>query len=164
MRSTTCAKRRLGQCLSWRAMACHSHVQKVKSPCLHWKSYILNHKHAAVYADTQSLIGPIKHTPLYPTLIMCLCHTYIVSLLPYMSLYICMIVHTDGKIYQRAFGGQSLDYGKGGQAYRCAAAADRYVSMSVLCFCVYVYVCLISMCILLDFTSSDFAYSSLPYV
>ena len=27
-----------------------------------------------------------------------------------------------GKIYQRAFGGQSLDYGKGGQAYRCAAA------------------------------------------
>ena len=26
---------------------------------------------------------------------------------------------------QRAFGGQSLDYGKGGQAYRCAAAADR---------------------------------------
>ena len=24
----------------------------------------------------------------------------------------------DGKIYQRAFGGQSLDYGKGGQAYR----------------------------------------------
>ncbi|CAM9919236.1 unnamed protein product, partial [Sphacelaria rigidula] len=31
----------------------------------------------------------------------------------------------DGKIYQRAFGGQSLHYGKGGQAYRCAAAADR---------------------------------------
>ncbi|TIC14261.1 succinate dehydrogenase [Wallemia mellicola] len=31
----------------------------------------------------------------------------------------------DGKIYQRAFGGQSLEYGKGGQAYRCAAAADR---------------------------------------
>lgn len=31
----------------------------------------------------------------------------------------------DGRIYQRAFGGQSLDYGKGGQAYRCAAAADR---------------------------------------
>jgi len=30
-----------------------------------------------------------------------------------------------GKIYQRAFGGQSLEYGKGGQAYRCAAAADR---------------------------------------
>ena len=24
----------------------------------------------------------------------------------------------DGKIYQRAFGGQSLKYGKGGQAYR----------------------------------------------
>ena len=31
----------------------------------------------------------------------------------------------DGRIYQRAFGGQSLKYGKGGQAYRCAAAADR---------------------------------------
>jgi succinate dehydrogenase (ubiquinone) flavoprotein subunit len=31
----------------------------------------------------------------------------------------------DGKIYQRAFGGQSLKYGKGGQAYRCACAADR---------------------------------------
>ena len=31
----------------------------------------------------------------------------------------------DGKIYQRAFGGQSLEYGKGGQAYRCAAVADR---------------------------------------
>merc|ERR1719262_818909 len=31
----------------------------------------------------------------------------------------------DGKIYQRAFGGQSLEYGKGGQAYRCACAADR---------------------------------------
>ena len=31
----------------------------------------------------------------------------------------------EGKIYQRAFGGQSLEYGTGGQAYRCAAAADR---------------------------------------
>ncbi|XP_026192113.1 succinate dehydrogenase [ubiquinone] flavoprotein subunit, mitochondrial [Cyclospora cayetanensis] len=35
----------------------------------------------------------------------------------------------DGKIYQarhrKAFGGQSLKFGKGGQAYRCAAAADR---------------------------------------
>ncbi|CCF75718.2 succinate dehydrogenase (ubiquinone) flavoprotein subunit [Babesia microti strain RI] len=31
----------------------------------------------------------------------------------------------DGHIYQRAFGGQSLEFGKGGQAYRCAAAADR---------------------------------------
>ena len=30
-----------------------------------------------------------------------------------------------GEIYQRAFGGQSLDFGKGGQAYRCAAVADR---------------------------------------
>jgi len=27
--------------------------------------------------------------------------------------------------YQRAFGGQSKNYGKGGQAYRCAAVADR---------------------------------------
>ena len=25
----------------------------------------------------------------------------------------------------QAFGGQSLEYGKGGQAYRCACAADR---------------------------------------
>ena len=31
----------------------------------------------------------------------------------------------DGRIYQRAFGGQSREYGKGGQAYRCCAAADR---------------------------------------
>ncbi|EPZ33613.1 succinate dehydrogenase [Rozella allomycis CSF55] len=31
----------------------------------------------------------------------------------------------EGKVYQRAFGGQSLEYGKGGQAYRCAAVADR---------------------------------------
>jgi len=31
----------------------------------------------------------------------------------------------EGKIYQRAFGGQSTDYGKGGQAYRCCAVADR---------------------------------------
>ena len=32
---------------------------------------------------------------------------------------------SDGKIYQRAFGGQSTDFGKGGQAYRCCAVADR---------------------------------------
>ena len=31
----------------------------------------------------------------------------------------------DGKIYQRAFGGQSQQFGKGGQAYRCCAVADR---------------------------------------
>lgn len=31
----------------------------------------------------------------------------------------------EGKIYQRAFGGQSVKFGKGGQAYRCCAAADR---------------------------------------
>eukprot|EP00956_Cyclotella_meneghiniana_P005140 scaffold6407_cov78-Cyclotella_meneghiniana.AAC.15 len=32
---------------------------------------------------------------------------------------------SEGKIYQRAFGGQSLNFGKGGQAHRCACAADR---------------------------------------
>ena len=31
----------------------------------------------------------------------------------------------EGEIYQRAFGGQSLKFGQGGQAYRCACAADR---------------------------------------
>ncbi|KAK9475566.1 succinate dehydrogenase [Dipodascopsis tothii] len=31
----------------------------------------------------------------------------------------------EGRIYQRAFGGQSQKYGKGGQAYRCCAVADR---------------------------------------
>jgi succinate dehydrogenase (ubiquinone) flavoprotein subunit len=31
----------------------------------------------------------------------------------------------DGRIYQRAFGGQSKQFGSGGQAVRCAAAADR---------------------------------------
>ncbi|EAR94519.2 succinate dehydrogenase [ubiquinone] flavoprotein subunit (macronuclear) [Tetrahymena thermophila SB210] len=31
----------------------------------------------------------------------------------------------EGKIYQRAFGGQSLKFGKGGQARRTACAADR---------------------------------------
>jgi len=31
----------------------------------------------------------------------------------------------EGRIYQRAFGGQSLEYGKGGQAHRCCAVADR---------------------------------------
>lgn len=31
----------------------------------------------------------------------------------------------DGRIYQRAFGGQSLKYGKGGQAHRCCCVADR---------------------------------------
>lgn len=41
---------------------------------------------------------------------------------------------TDGKIYQRAFGGQSLNFGKGGQAHRCCAVADRYV---FICFELY---------------------------
>lgn len=31
----------------------------------------------------------------------------------------------EGRIYQRALGGQSLKYGKGGQAFRTACAADR---------------------------------------
>ncbi len=31
----------------------------------------------------------------------------------------------DGRIYQRAFGGASLNYGSGGQAKRCACVADR---------------------------------------
>lgn len=31
----------------------------------------------------------------------------------------------EGKIYQRAIGGQSLNYGQGGQGYRTACAADR---------------------------------------
>lgn len=31
----------------------------------------------------------------------------------------------NGKIYQRAFGGQSLDFGKGGQAHRACCVADR---------------------------------------
>lgn len=31
----------------------------------------------------------------------------------------------EGRIYQRAFGGQSLNFGKGGQAHRCCAVADR---------------------------------------
>uniref|UniRef100_A0A0N5AQQ6 Succinate dehydrogenase [ubiquinone] flavoprotein subunit, mitochondrial n=1 Tax=Syphacia muris TaxID=451379 RepID=A0A0N5AQQ6_9BILA len=31
----------------------------------------------------------------------------------------------DGKIYQRAFGGQSNDFGRGGQAYRTCCVADR---------------------------------------
>nr|XP_015213296.1 PREDICTED: succinate dehydrogenase [ubiquinone] flavoprotein subunit, mitochondrial [Lepisosteus oculatus] len=31
----------------------------------------------------------------------------------------------DGRIYQRAFGGQSLQFGKGGQAHRCCCVADR---------------------------------------
>lgn len=31
----------------------------------------------------------------------------------------------EGRIYQRAFGGQSYNFGKGGQAHRCCAVADR---------------------------------------
>lgn len=43
----------------------------------------------------------------------------------------------DGKIYQRAFGGQSYNFGKGGQAHRCCCVADRsdlieFISKSLL--------------------------------
>ena len=31
----------------------------------------------------------------------------------------------EGRIYQRAFGGQTKEFGKGGQAYRTCAVADR---------------------------------------
>ena len=38
----------------------------------------------------------------------------------------CLFSRTeDGKIYQRAFGGQSLDFGKGGRAYHCTCVVDR---------------------------------------
>ena len=30
-----------------------------------------------------------------------------------------------GKVYQRAFGGQSLEFGTGGQAHRACCVADR---------------------------------------
>lgn len=33
--------------------------------------------------------------------------------------------NSEGRIYQRAFGGQSIEFGKGGQAYRTCAVADR---------------------------------------
>lgn len=32
----------------------------------------------------------------------------------------------EGLIYQRAFGGQSLEFGKGGQAYRYATSPSSY--------------------------------------
>ena len=38
----------------------------------------------------------------------------------------------EGRIYQRAFGGQSLKFGKGGQAHRCCAVADRYIDFLLL--------------------------------
>ena len=37
----------------------------------------------------------------------------------------------DGKIYQRAFGGQSYDYGRGGQAHRCCCVSDRTGTTSI---------------------------------
>lgn len=36
-----------------------------------------------------------------------------------------LVIFLLGKIYQRAFGGQSLKFGKGGQAHRCCCVADR---------------------------------------
>nr|XP_012145026.1 PREDICTED: succinate dehydrogenase [ubiquinone] flavoprotein subunit, mitochondrial-like isoform X3 [Megachile rotundata] len=52
----------------------------------------------------------------------------IYSIFPFspFSILGCPFSRTDeGKIYQRAFGGQSLKFGKGGQAKRTCAAADR---------------------------------------
>ena len=40
------------------------------------------------------------------------------------------IIHALQHLY---LGGQSLKYGKGGQAYRCAAAADR-TGLMISCF------------------------------
>jgi hypothetical protein len=47
----------------------------------------------------------------------------------------------DGKIYQRAFGGQSYDYGRGGQAHRCCCVADRtgHALLHTLYGQVYIY-------------------------
>ncbi len=58
----------------------------------------------------------------------------------------------DGRIYQRAFGGQSLQYGKGGQAHRCCCVADRtghsllhtlygQVSTCIVYIIIHVHVC-----------------------
>ena len=43
----------------------------------------------------------------------------------------------EGKIYQRAFGGQSYNFGKGGQAHRCCAGINYeniYLSVKTLFF------------------------------
>lgn len=41
------------------------------------------------------------------------------------KIFLDIIIFILGKIYQRAFGGQSLKFGKGGQAHRCCCVADR---------------------------------------
>lgn len=51
---------------------------------------------------------------------------YCIVFLPQLENYGMPFSRTeDGKIYQRAFGGQSLKFGKGGQAHRCCCVADR---------------------------------------
>ena len=52
----------------------------------------------------------------------------------------------NGKIYQRAFGGQSLNFGKGGQAHRACCVADR-TGHSML-HTLYGRVCLLLMSVL----------------
>ena len=46
----------------------------------------------------------------------------------------------DGKIYQRAFGGQSTEYGEGGQAYRCVKFL-YILHFGFFLFCLIVFVC-----------------------
>ena len=43
----------------------------------------------------------------------------------------------EGKIYQRAFGWQSLDFGKGGQAYRTACVQ---IEQDMLCYIRYIVI------------------------
>ena len=60
------------------------------------------------------------------TCIICPVNVISTSLAPQLENYGMPFSRTDdGKIYQRAFGGQSLNYGKGGQAHRCCCVADR---------------------------------------
>jgi len=57
----------------------------------------------------------------------------------------------NGKIYQRAFGGQSLNFGKGGQAHRACCVADR-TGHSMLhtlygrVYALHIYFSIISVC------------------
>ena len=57
----------------------------------------------------------------------------------------------DGRIYQRAFGGGSLNYGKGGQAHRCCCVADR--TGHSLLHTLYGQVCSVHECLSLYFFS-----------
>ena len=49
----------------------------------------------------------------------------------------------DGKIYQRAFGGQSTEYGEGGQAYRCVKFLYilhfGFFFILLYCFCLLLF-------------------------